>query len=127
MTEKVVIALLQMLQSRRREAGGSGCLVLQVEEAHTNTTTVQQDVPREWETVVEIVDKAIVTAQDARVKKMMKLCGQDHCSDGGDSYEAYLQIFQQWQPATLDVIVARDAVAAVVTAPSAAAAAGVQC
>ena len=64
-----------------------------------------------------------MAAQDARVKKMMKLCGQDHCSDGGeDSYETYLQIFQQCQAATLDVIAATDAGAAVVTAPSAAAA-----
>jgi len=52
---------------------------LRAEEAHTNTATVQQDVPREGETVVEqepkkraIVDKATVAAQDARVKKMMK-------------------------------------------------------
>ena len=53
---------------------------LRAEEARTNTATVQQDVPREGETVVEqvikkraIVDKATVAAQDSRVKKMMKL------------------------------------------------------
>ena len=59
---------------------GDSSKSLRAEEAHTNTATVQQDVPRERETVVEqvikkraIVDKATVAAQDARVKKMMKL------------------------------------------------------
>jgi len=49
------------------------------EEEKKNTATVQQDVAREGETVVEhetkkkaTIDKATVSSQDARVEKMMK-------------------------------------------------------